>query len=130
MRIQVPIALLFVSVVLVGGATAASAQDTLRPEISNWGIDGNAKGGESFIAWANVSDASSGVRNVSLIVQPTVGPRLEYPLESNGTLFTDTIPPLEFNRTHTLFIKAFDMANNSATSYPRVIDRRSATNTT
>lgn len=130
MRIQVLTALLFVSIVLVGGVTVATAQDTLRPEISSWGIDGNAKGGESFIAWANVSDASSGVRNVSLIVQPNVGPRLEYPLESNGSLFTNAIPPLESNHTHTLFIKAFDMANNSATSYSRVIDRRPVTNTT
>ena len=130
MRLQDLIALLLVFVVLANGALVASAQDTVRPEISKWGIDGNARGGESFFAWANVSDASSGVRNVSLIVHPDEGNVSEYPLASNGSLYVDVIPPLEFNRTHTLFIKAFDMANNSATSYSRVIDRRPASSTT
>jgi hypothetical protein len=107
--------------------TAVIAEDTLRPEILGWGIVGDAKGGASFRAWANVSDDSSGVRNVTLVVLSSFLLESRFPLAYNGSLYTEIIPPLAANQTHRLTLIAFDMANNSATSYPITVDRRVTT---
>ncbi len=106
------------------------ADDTLRPEIAAWGFDSAAaSSGMPFIAWANVSDYESGVRNVTLVVWPGWENTTLFPLAFNGTLYTDIIPSLEADRVYTLKISAFDMANNSAESYSRTVDRRSSATT-
>lgn len=102
------------------------SQDTIRPEISSWGIEGRASAGESFVAWANVTDYQSAVRNVSLILNSdngTVRTVEIYPLFDNGTLYVRQIPGLPANRTYLLRVLAFDLANNSAISYSRTINR-------
>ncbi|NWF96019.1 MAG: hypothetical protein HXY34_07725 [Candidatus Thorarchaeota archaeon] len=101
------------------------AQDTLRPEISEWGLTGDAAGGLAFTTWANVTDVGgSGIRNVTLLITSSGGSSSQHSMAFNGTLFEVTVPPLQFNQTHELRIRAFDMANNSATSYARTVDRR------
>lgn len=104
--------------------------DTLRPEISAWGIDGPAGQGLPFSVWANVTDSESGVRNVSVLVVGNTGYRSLHALDFNGSLYRAGIPGLAVNVTYSLNIIAFDMANNSATSYPRTVDLRETTSTT
>ncbi len=102
------------------------SQDTIRPEISSWGIEGRPSAGESFLAWANVTDYQSGVRNVSLILNSdngTVRTVQNYPMFDNGTLYVRQIPGLPVNRTYLLRVLAFDLVNNSAISYSRTINR-------
>jgi len=103
--------------------------DTLRPEISSWGIEGPVTQGLEFSAWANVSDTESGVRNVSLSVHGNTGYQSLYALSFNGSLYWADIPGLAVNASYTLYVIAFDWANNSATSYPRNLDLRPATST-
>ncbi|NOR38109.1 MAG: hypothetical protein GQ580_00805 [Candidatus Thorarchaeota archaeon] len=95
----------------------AVLQDTLRPTIEVWNISRSAYEGEPFTAWADVRDLASGVRNVSLIVQDSALNRTEYELLHNGSYYVASINRLQFNRSHELWISAFDMANNSATTY-------------
>ncbi|MBS3795059.1 MAG: hypothetical protein KGY80_09190 [Candidatus Thorarchaeota archaeon] len=105
------------------------SEDIVRPEIASWNFTKEARRGEDFEVWAEVSDTESGVKNVSLVVEETVSNRILYPLSFNSSLYTAQIPALEVNRTYELFIRAFDNANNSATSYRRSIDLRIATTT-
>ncbi len=95
------------------------AQDTLRPSIDAWGIDGPIRSGEEFTVWANVSDSESGVLNVSAkILQDSSlysSPLLEY----NGSYFASTIPGLELNHTYEISIVALDNAENRAESFSR-----------
>jgi hypothetical protein len=106
------------------------AQDTLRPSIDAWGIDGPIRNGEQFTVWANVSDSESGVLNVSAkIIQDGSlysNPLLEY----NGSYFARTIPGLELNHTYELSIVAFDNAENRAESFTRDFDLVIDTGTT
>ena len=95
----------------------AGLQDTLRPTIEAWNISRSAYEGESFTAWADVIDPVSGVRNVSLIIQDSAMNRTEYELLDNGSYYVASIGRLQFNRSHELWISAYDMANNSATTY-------------
>ncbi|MEM2142432.1 MAG: hypothetical protein QXS20_01420 [Candidatus Thorarchaeota archaeon] len=104
-------------------SSEVTGNDTVRPEISRWGIVGNARGGEAFLAWAVVWD-ESGVQNVTLMIQPSVSPLYSQPLGFNGTMYVSDVAPLAANQTYSLRILAFDMANNSATSYAIIIDRR------
>jgi hypothetical protein len=53
-----------------------------------------------------------------------------YPLGFNGSLHRADIPGLAVNATYTLYVIAFDMANNSATSYSRTVDLKLSTTTT
>lgn len=96
---------------------AASLQDTLRPTIEVWNISRSAYEGEPFTAWADVRDPVSGVRNVSLIIMDSAQNRTEYELLHNGSYYVSSIDRLQSNRSHELWILAFDMANNSATTY-------------
>ncbi len=95
----------------------AGLQDTLRPSIEVWNISRSAYEGESFTAWADVRDLVSGVRNVSLKIQDSALNRTEYELLHNGSYYVASIGRLQSNRSHDLWISAFDMANNSATTY-------------
>ncbi|RDE15007.1 MAG: hypothetical protein C4K49_06770 [Candidatus Thorarchaeota archaeon] len=103
--------------------------DTLRPEILAWGLEGPVNQGLPFVAWANVTDTESGVRNVSLIVDPTPGTETLHELLSNGTHYVGTLPGLAIGKLYSFSILAYDMANNSATSYARTIDMRPVTTT-
>lgn len=103
--------------------------DTLRPEISAWGLEGPVEQGLPFSAWANVSDTESGVRNVSLSVHGDNGQRSLYALGFNGSLYRADIPGLAVNATYSLYMIAFDMANNIATSYSRTADLTQRTTT-
>jgi hypothetical protein len=101
-----------------------AVNDTLRPEISGWGLEGPVAQGLSFSAWANVTDSESGVRNVSLSVLNNTGYRSQYVLGFNGSLYRASIAGLALNAIYTLTVIAFDVANNSATSYQRTVDLR------
>ena len=100
----------------------ASLQDTLRPSIDVWNISRSAYDGEPFTAWADVWDPNSDVRNVSLIIQDTALNRTEYELLDNGSYYVASIGRLQSNRSHELWIYAFDMANNSATTYKLTVN--------
>ena len=95
----------------------AGLQDTLRPTIEVWNLSRSAYEGEPFTAWADVRDLDSGVRNVSLTILDSTMNRTEYELLDNGSYYVASIGRLQFNRSHELWISAFDMANNSATTY-------------
>ncbi len=95
----------------------ASLQDTLRPTIEVWNISRSAYEGAPFTAWADVRDPVSGVRNVSLTIQDSAMNRTEYELLHNGSYYVASIDRLQSNRSHELWILAYDMANNSATTY-------------
>ncbi len=100
----------------------ACLQDTLRPSIDVWNISRSAYDGEPFTAWADVWDQNSGVRNVSLIIQDTALNRTEYELLDNGSYYVASIGRLQSNRSHELWIYAFDMANNLATTYKLTVN--------
>lgn len=107
----------------------AGLQDTLRPTIEVWNISRSAYGGEPFTVWADVRDPVSGVRNVSLVIQDTTLNRTEYELLYNGSYYAASINRLQFNRSHELWISAFDMANNSATTYHLTVNLIESTHT-
>ncbi len=100
----------------------AGLQDTLRPTIEVWNISRSAYEGEPFTVWADVRDLDSGVRNVSLTILDSAINRTEYELLDNGSYYVVSIGRLQFNRSHELWISAFDMANNSATTYHLTIN--------
>jgi len=100
----------------------ASLQDTLRPTIEVWDISRSAYEGEPFKAWADVRDPGSGVRNVSLIIRDSVLNRTEYEMLHNGIHYAASIDRLQANRSHELWLLAFDMANNSATTYHMTVN--------
>ncbi len=104
-------------------------QDTLRPSIEVWNISRSAYEGEPFTVWADVRDPISGVRNVSLIIQDSAMNRTEYELLYNGSYYAASIDRLQSNRSHELWISAFDMANNSATTYHMTVNLIVATYT-
>ncbi|TFG13881.1 hypothetical protein EU537_05320 [Candidatus Thorarchaeota archaeon] len=106
------------------------AQDTLRPSIDAWGIEGPIRSGEQFTVWAIVSDADSGVLNVSAEILQDGSPYSNPLLEFNGTHFSSAIPGLELNHTYEISIVAFDNAENRAESYTREFDLVITTNTT
>jgi len=95
----------------------AGLQDTLRPTIEVWNISRSAYEGEPFTVWADVRDLDSGVRNVSLTILDSAINCTEYELLDNGSYYVASLGRLQFNRSHELWISAFDMANNSATTY-------------
>ena len=98
------------------------AQDVLRPEISDWGIEGDPAALEPFGVWAEVHDSGSGVKNVSLVIRNEAGNITMHPLSFNDSLYVAQIQPLGANHTYVLFIEAFDNSDNVATSYARTID--------
>lgn len=100
---------------------ATMQNDTLRPTIEEWNISESAHDGEVFDVWARVID-ESGVRNVSLIISRSYYPDTSIPMTDNGTYFVASVLALTVNYTYSLQIQAFDMVNNSATSYRRTVD--------
>jgi len=108
----------------------SSRADTLRPEIHAWGFEGPINQGLPFVAWANVTDSESGVRNVSLIIGPMPGSETLQELFNNGTHYVSAIPGLTTGILYSFRILSYDMANNSGTSYTRTVDMRPVTTTT
>ncbi|MHA2424487.1 MAG: hypothetical protein ACXAEF_06850 [Candidatus Thorarchaeota archaeon] len=96
-----------------------AAQDTLRPEIYGWGIDGEVVDGASYTVWANVTDNDSGILNVSARVRQDSGVPVTTPMTFNDTFYTVTLPGVETNHTYTIWIVVYDVAENIATSYTR-----------
>ena len=117
-RVRFGAVLLILSTV---GLQVVVGQDILRPEIRAWGVEGDPRV-EDFTAWADVTDTKSGVRNVTLIVQSASGNVTDFPLLFNGSLYVSMVPRLGANDTYTMFVRAFDNANNSATSYRITLD--------
>ncbi|MHA1247022.1 MAG: hypothetical protein ACTSPE_06820 [Candidatus Thorarchaeota archaeon] len=110
---------------VVGSETphhTALAQDALRPEISDWGLEGDPSALEPFDVWAEVHDSGSGVKNVSLVIRDEMGNVTKHPLSFNDSLYVAQIQPLRANHTYVLFVEAFDNSDNVATSYSRTID--------
>ena len=99
--------------------SSLAQEDTLRPEVSEWGLTGNYDQGGAFTAWANVSDNDSGVKNVTFVIDPFED---YHPMTFNGSFYEVFVAPLEVNYTYSVWIEAFDNASNRATTYVRIID--------
>ena len=100
------------------------AQDTVRPEIANWSIDGAVSSIASFVVWANVSDSDSGILNVSAVIRRTTNVSLTtwHLMSFNGTFYTATIAPLKANNTYSIWVESYDVALNLAQSYTRTFE--------
>ncbi|MHA1481330.1 MAG: hypothetical protein ACTSQZ_07915 [Candidatus Thorarchaeota archaeon] len=98
------------------------AQDTLRPDIYEWGIDGIVGGENSFTVWANISDNDSGVLNVSMLIKMDYNAPTETLMLSNGTFFVVEVFPLILNHTYRIWIESYDIALNRAQGYARNFD--------
>jgi hypothetical protein len=94
-------------------------EDTLRPEVSEWGLTGYHDQGGPFTAWANVSDNDSGVKNVTLVIDPFQD---YHPMTFNGSFYEVFVEPLQLNYTYSVWIVAFDNASNRAITFARTID--------
>ena len=92
-----------------------SQTDDIRPTVYAWGIIGEPELGEAYDVWANVTDDDSGVRNVTIHV---TGPNmtLHNLMTYNGSFYNAPIPAFPNSGTFTLYIRAYDMANNTRTS--------------
>ncbi|MFW9908627.1 MAG: hypothetical protein ACFFEF_08630 [Candidatus Thorarchaeota archaeon] len=108
----------------VSGTPILSQDDTIRPEIYEWGLDGTVNNETSFVVWANVSDVGSGIKNVTANLRQDTLDVSEYIMSFNSTFYRVAFPPVESNHTYTIRVRAFDNANNSALSFPRSFDLR------
>lgn len=108
----------------VSGTPILSQDDTIRPEIYEWGLDGTVNNETSFVVWANVSDVGSGIKNVTANLRQDTLDVSEYIMSFNSTFYRVVFPPVESNHTYTIRVRAFDNANNSALSFPRSFDLR------
>ncbi|NHJ14831.1 MAG: hypothetical protein EAX95_14215 [Candidatus Thorarchaeota archaeon] len=99
-----------------------SKLDTTRPTISDWGLEGNYTGGESYRAWASVDDTPSGVENVSIIIRDPNNFIVEPLLQENGTHWVVDLPGLSLNGTYRFWIESYDWGMNVATSYQRIVE--------
>jgi hypothetical protein len=109
--------LLFGSLVL-----PATAQDTVRPEIYGWGIDGDIGEGPTFTVWANVSDSDSGIQNVTVHIRQDGGDSVVNLMTFNSTFHTVTLPNVELNHTYLVWVESYDNAGNLAQSFSRNYD--------
>ncbi len=102
----------------------ALSQDTVRPEIYGWGIDGSVNTVDSFTVWANVTDRDSGILNVSTVVRIDSNVLLTTKtlMSFNGTFYTQSFSALEVNHTYSIWIEAYDTEINRAQSYNRLFD--------
>lgn len=100
------------------------AQDTVRPEIANWGIDGVVSSVASFVVWANVTDSGSGVLNVTAVIRRNTNGTLttRHLMLFNGTFYVATVAPLDANNTYTIWVESYDVALNLAQSFSRTFD--------
>lgn len=100
------------------------SQDTIRPEIHSWGIDGVVSTDSSFIVWANTTDAVSGILNVSTVIRLDGNSSLTTwtLMPFNGTCYAQTFSPLAVNHTYSIWIEVYDNAYNRAQSYSRSFD--------
>jgi hypothetical protein len=95
----------------------AVAQDEIRPNIWGWGIVGNPENFTPFAVWANVSDADSGIKNVTLRVSgpnATMNTAMTYNVTSD--LYEKDVPAFPNDGTFYVYVEAFDNYNNSRTS--------------
>jgi len=99
-------------------------QDTSRPDIYRWGIDGEVNLVDTFVVWANVSDTDSGILNVSTVIRLDANSSLTYRtlMSFNGSYYTQSFSPLEVNHTYSIWIDVYDNAFNRAQSYNRLFD--------
>ncbi len=100
------------------------AQDTLRPEIYGWGIDGIVSDGEAFTVWGNVTDTESGVHNVTAKIRQDGGDPVVTLMVFNSSFYTATFPGVELNHTYLIWVEAYDTEDNLALSYSRSFDLR------
>jgi hypothetical protein len=104
--------------------TSVLSQDVTKPNIWAWGIDGHPELLEPFSVWANVTDDEdgSGIRNVTLVV---TGPNatIRDVMVYNGTseLFEKDVSALPNDGVFRVALYAFDMENNSRSSYDAYI---------
>ena len=93
-----------------------SQTDEIRPTVYDWGIIGEPELGDSFLVWANVTDDNSGVRNVTVHVN---GPNVTVHnlMTYNGSFYNAPVHPFPNSGTFNIYIRAYDMANNTRTSY-------------
>ncbi len=98
------------------------AQDTLRPNIYEWGIDGVVSSETSFTVWANVSDNDSGLLNVSILIKTDNYDPTKNLIAFNGTFHVITVGALAANHTYSIWIVVYDVALNRAQSYVRNFD--------
>ena len=92
-----------------------SQTDVISPNVYHWGVVGEPELGDGFDVWANVTDDDSGVRNVTVQVS---GPNmtLNNLMTFNGTFYTTAVPAFPNSGTFNVYIRAYDMANNTRTS--------------
>lgn len=92
-----------------------SQTDEIRPTVYDWGIIGEPELGDSFLVWANVTDDNSGVRNVTVHVN---GPNVTVHnlMTYNGSFYNAPVHPFPNSGTFNIYIRAYDMANNTRTS--------------
>ena len=109
----------------------ASTQDTIRPNIWGWDIIGNPADFSPFLVWANVSDADSGIQNVTLRISgPNVSLNAIMEFNASTTLYERDVAPFPNNGTFYLQVEAFDNYNNSRTSTSRTIEAYSGSDDT
>jgi hypothetical protein len=121
------VALTVGSLALAGSSPALStseyfivSQDVTRPTIWAWGIDGEAELQEPFSVWANVTDneGGSGIQNVTLVVNgPNATIREAMTYNSTSELYEENVPALPNDGVFRVALHAFDMENNSRSSY-------------
>lgn len=104
--------------------TSTLLQDTLRPEIYQWGLDNPVNAETAFTVWANVSDRDSGIQNVTAFLQQDIDEPISSIMSFNGSFYTTSFAPVESNHTYSVWIQAYDEAGNLATGYARNFDLR------
>jgi hypothetical protein len=114
---------MFASVILLGSIViSVSAQDTIRPEIYSWGIDGNIGESPTFTVWANVTDNASGIQNVTANIRQDGGEREVSLMTFNSTFYAVTLPHVELNHTYLVWVESYDNEGNLAVSFSRNFD--------
>ena len=104
--------------------SSALLQDTTRPEIYEWGLDGSVNSESAFGVWANISDRESEVYNATAFLQQDSGTPIFSLMPFNGTFYATTFPAVEYNHTYSVWIQSYDTAGNLAISYSRQFDLR------
>ena len=103
--------------------------DETRPMIWAWDISANANQSVPFTAWANVTDDSVGVRNVTVHVSApnyTLVEELTY----NGTFYEGQLEPLLFPGEYVLQVRAYNMNNKTQTGRYIIVTITSPTDVT
>ncbi|MFW9846694.1 MAG: hypothetical protein ACFFD6_08100, partial [Candidatus Thorarchaeota archaeon] len=93
-----------------------------RPEISEWGLEGNYSEGDNYTVWADVFDGQSGVENVSASVTNPLSRETMYLMSFNGTVWRVAVPGFNRNGTWRIRVVAYDWAMNVAQTYQEIIE--------